>query len=289
MARTLLVTGATGTVSGALLESLRGAGLALRALVRDPAGAAVVRERGAEAVIGDLGDPASLPPAFAGVDDLWLLVANGPLAPEHSMNAIWAARQAGVERVVRLSAIGAAHDAPTRSGRLHALSDHEVQSSGMRWTILRPHWFMQNLLADAGAIAAGTFSLNAAQGRLAMVDVRDVADLAARVLVDPPQRHAGRTYSPSGPEAVSFGDVAERLTRILGRPVGYAPISGAAQREALRGYGMPAWIADMLVEYGEAYAAGFGDGTTTDVRDVLGRAPRSVDDFLRDHARAFSA
>jgi uncharacterized protein YbjT (DUF2867 family) len=66
------------------------------------------------------------------------------------MNAVWAARQAGVERIVRLSVVGAAHDAPNRSGRLHALSDRETERCGMRWTILRPHWFMRNLLLGYG-------------------------------------------------------------------------------------------------------------------------------------------
>jgi uncharacterized protein YbjT (DUF2867 family) len=206
------------------------------------------------------------------------------------MNAVWAARQAGVERVVRLSAISAAHDAPTRSGRLHALADHELQASGMSWTVLRPHWFMQNLLHDARGIAdRGAFSFNAGAGRLAMVDVRDVADVAASILAAPPQRHAGRTYTLSGPEAISFADVARRITAVLGRPVDYAPVSDGVQRGLLLDQGAPPWIADMLVEYGQAYADGFGEVTSDDVRDVLGRPPRDVDDFLRDHVTAFAA
>ncbi|MGI5171617.1 SDR family oxidoreductase [Spirillospora sp. CA-253888] len=289
MNRTLLITGATGSVSTALLAALEGSEYDIRALVRDPAKAAPLQARGVEVVLGDLEDPGSLPPAFKGVQDLWLLVPNGPRAPEQSMNAVWAARQAGVERVVRLSAIGAAHDAPTRSGRLHALSDRELQESGMGWTILRPHWFMQNLLNEAGGIAAqGSFSLNAGDGRLGMIDVRDVAAFAARVLTDGPQRHDGKVYTPSGPRPVSFFEVARRLGDVLGRPVGYLPVTDEAQRAALLGHGVPAWITDMLIEYSQAYAAGWGDYTTDDFRDVVGRPPRDVDDFIRDHAGAFS-
>ena len=288
MTRTLLVTGATGTVSTALRAALSGADVRVRCLVRDPVRAIALRDEDIEAVAGDLDDPRTLAPAFDGVHDLWLLVPNGPLAPENSMNALWAARRAGVERVVRLSAIGAAHDAPTRSGRLHALSDAELRASGLSWTILQPHWFMQNLLSDAAGIRAhGTFSLNAGDGRLAMVDVRDVAELAARVLTDEPSAHAGRTYSPSGPQALSFHDVAQRLTRVLGRDVSYAPVADERYRADLLGYGVPPWIADMLVEYAQAYADGWGDRTTSVVLDVLGRPPRSLDDFLRDHAVAF--
>jgi uncharacterized protein YbjT (DUF2867 family) len=289
MSRTLLITGATGSVSSALLAALAGSRLDIRAMVRDQAKAAPLRDRGVQVVVGDLDDPSTLPPAFAGVHDLWLLVPNGPRAPENSMNALWAARQAGVDRVVRLSAVGAAHDAPTRSGRLHALSDGELRACGTRWTILRPHWFMQNLLNEVADISArGTFSLNAGDGRLGMIDVRDVAQFAARVLTDGSPRHDGRTYTLTGPRPVSFADVADRLGRVLGTPVAYVPVPAATQRETLLGNGVPAWITDMLVEYGQAYAAGWGDHTSDDFLDVVGHPPRDVEDFLRDHAAAFS-
>lgn len=288
MRRTLLITGATGTVSSALRTALRGADLDIRAMVRDPAAASALDNQDVRVVAGDLDDPRSLPAAFEGVDDLWLLVANGPRAPEHSSNVVWAARQAGVERVVRLSAIGAAHDAPTRSGRLHALSDQELQASGMRWTILRPYWFMQNLLNEAGDISArGTFSLNAGAGRLAMIDARDVGHFAARVLTDETERHDGRTYTLTGAQPLSFDDVARRFTRVLARPVEYLPVSDEAKRTALVGYGVAPWIADMVIEYSQAYAAGWGDATSRDFLQVTGHAPRDVEDFIRDHVAAF--
>lgn len=234
--RTLLVTGATGTVSGALLDALAGSAPRIRALVRDESKAAALRRRGVQPYLGDLGDPRSLTPAFSEVDDLWLLTPNDPRAPEHSMNAVWAARQAGVERVVRLSAVRAAPDAPIRSGRLHALSDHELQVSQMRWTILRPHWFMQNLLDSASDIAAeNVFRLNLGHAVLGMVDVRDVAGLAARVLTDEPDRHHGRIYTPTGPSSLSFAQVADELTEVCGRPVRYLPTTDEEMERRLRG------------------------------------------------------
>ncbi|MFC5183502.1 SDR family oxidoreductase [Actinomadura harenae] len=288
MSRTILITGATGTVSTALMDALQDADVRLRALVRDPAKADGLRERGVEVAAGDLDDPRSLPAAFEGVQDLWLLVPNGPRTPEHNMNAMWAAREAGVERVVRLSVVGAAHDAPSRSARLHALSDREVEQCGMSWTILRPHWFMQNLLNEAGDVAGGdAFSLNMAGARLGMIDARDIAECAARVLLDDPGVHHGRTYTLTGPSSLTFGEVAERFTAALDRPVGYRPVSDDAKREALLGNGVPSWIVDMLEEYARAYTSGWGDFTTGTVADLLGRPPRDVADFVRDHAPAF--
>lgn len=288
MPRTVLITGATGTVSSALIDALSGGDARLRALVRDPSRAAELSSRGVDAVVGSLGDPDSLPVAFAGADDVWLLTANGPRAPEHSSNAVWAARQAGAERVVRLSAVGAAADAPTRSGRLHALADRELQESGLAWTILRPHFFMQNLLGSAPEIAGdGAFGLNMGGGRLGAVDARDVAGVAAAVLSQPPDRHHGRVYTPTGPRAISFAEMAATLGTVLGRPVDYRPVSDDEARAEMLGAGVPGWIAGMLVEYGRAYAAGRGDFTTNDVAEVAGRPPRDFAAFAREHAGAF--
>jgi uncharacterized protein YbjT (DUF2867 family) len=263
--------------------------LTLRALVRDRAKSGGLERRGVEVVVGDLDEPVSLPPAFKGVNDLWLLTAMDPRAPENSMNAVWAARQAGVERVVRLSAIGAAYDAPTRNGRLHALSDHELQASGMYWTILRPHAFMQNLLWQADLIAGeGIFSLNMGQGRLGMIDLRDVADLAAHILRADPDRHHGRIYTPSGPHTLANSEAAEQLGEVLGRKIRYVAASDEEAHAGMVASGISPWLAGMLVEYGRTLGSGFGDYTTSDVEDVTGRPPQPFAEFARDHVAAFT-
>lgn len=276
---TILVTGANGTVSSHLLRSLSAIDSAkVRALVRDPAKATAQPD--IESFVGDLEDPASLPEAFAGVDTLWLLTPMGPHAPHLSMNAIWAARQAGVQHIVRLSAIGAAHDAPTRNGRLHALSDAELMASGIGWTILRPHYFMQN---QFGSVTGDTVYGALGDGRLGMVDVRDIADLGARVLADP-QPHAGKIYTPTGPSSISLHDVVSDLTEVLGTPIRYQPIPDEAAYAAMIGFGFPQWNASVALEYGNAYRRGWGDFVTTDVPDVVGRPARSFAEFARDHA-----
>ncbi|MDA2815245.1 NAD(P)H-binding protein [Nocardiopsis sp. RSe5-2] len=288
MTRTVLITGATGTVSTALMGHLKGADVRIRALVRDPAKADAARAAGAEVVAGDLGRPSTLGPAFEGVQDVWLLVPNGPRAPEHSMNAMWAARSAGAGRVVRLSAVGAAHDAPTRSGRLHALSDAEAQRSGLEWTLLRPMWFMDNLLGEAAEVrATGGFGMDMGQGRLGMVAADDVAACAARVLADGPGVHGGRAYTLTGPESLGLAEAAERMGEALGRPVAYRPVSTADKRAALLAVGADEWIADMVGEYSAAFARGWGDFTTPDAGELLGRPPQGVADFARANAAAF--
>lgn len=289
MTRTLLITGATGLVTSGLLRALEGSELKLRALVRDANRAAELATRGIDLVVGDLDDPESLPRAFEGVNDLWLLNSVGPRQPENSMNALWAARSAGVERVVRLSAIGAAHDAPSRNGRLHALSDAELMQSGLKWTILRPHFFMQNLFAVAGSVAAqGAFYWDMGEGKLGMIDTRDIGDFAARVLTAPPELHHGKVYTLTGPQSVSLHEVAAQLGEGIGRSVRYVPVPHAAAREGMLAAGMSSWLVGMMTEYATAYSENWGDFVTPHILEVVGRKPRSVLEFARDHAQAFT-
>lgn len=273
---TILITGATGTVSGEVLRALAGT-TGVRALVRDAGRTPPVA--GVEYAVGDLADPSSLPAVFDGVTTLWLLTPMGPHAPHLSMNALWAARRAGARHVVRLSAVGAAHDAPTRNGRLHALSNAELTHSGLAWTILRPHFFMQNLL---GALVGNQLFGIAGEGSLGLVDVRDVAAVAAEVLTRP-ARHEARIYTPTGPESMSLRRAAGEFAAHLGRPVGYTPLTPDQAHSALLQAGVDPWAAAVSAEYAEAYAGGWGDFTTTDVRDVIGRPPRTVGEFVHDH------
>ena len=155
--KTVLVTGATGTVSTALLGALkRKPGVRLRALVRDPTGAKAqaLQKEGVEVVAGDLEEPDTLTEAFEGVDILWLLTPASALEPSMGSNAVTAARKAKIGHIVRNSAIKAGHDAPNRNGRLHALVEESVKASGIPWTILRPHYYMQNLLSSANSVAS---------------------------------------------------------------------------------------------------------------------------------------
>lgn len=253
---TILVTGATGNVSSALLGLLTGP---VRALVR---GKATALAAGIDVVRGDLEHPSTLADAFDGVDTLWLLTAMGPAAPHASSNAVWAARRAGVKHIVRLSAIGAAHDAPTRNGRLHALSDAELQASGIPWTIIRPAFFLQNLAGPVLYSPTG-------EGRFSPIDVRDIAAFAAKVL-EAPAEHAGRVYTITGPESLPMREAAARLG------MRYQPVSVADAVSGMLAAGLPPWVAEVNGEYCEAYAAGWGDFVTPDFEAVMSRPARPV-------------
>jgi uncharacterized protein YbjT (DUF2867 family) len=288
--KTVLVTGATGTVSTALLGALKGKpGLRLRALVRDPAGAKAqaLQKDGVDVVAGDLEEPDTLAEAFEGVDILWLLTPASALEPSMGSNAVGAACKAKVGHIVRNSAIKAGHDAPNRNGRLHALVEESVKASGIPWTILRPHYYMQNLLSSAGSVASdGTLYMNMGQGRVGMIDGRDVGVFAAKV-IQHPGPHAGKTYTPTGPELTTMADAAETLSGVLGKRVNYVALPPEAAQKAMLGFGLSRWFVGNVVDYGRVYSEGWGDFVTSDFRDVTGQEARSFKHFASDFAAAF--
>jgi uncharacterized protein YbjT (DUF2867 family) len=288
--KTVLVTGATGTVSTALLRALNGKpGLKLRALVRDlgSAKAQGLEKDGVEVVAGDLEEPDTLVDAFDGVDILWLLTPASALEPSMGSNAVTAARKAKVGHIVRNSAIKAGHDAPNRNGRLHALVEESVKASGIPWTILRPHYYMQNLLSSAGSIASdGMLYMNMGQGRVGMIDGRDVGVLGAKI-IEQTERHAGKTYTPTGPELATMVEAAETLGRVLGKRVNYVALPPEAAQQAMLGFGLSRWFVGNVVDYGRVYSEGWGDFVTSDFKSVTGQEARSFKQFATDFAPAF--
>ena len=286
--KTVLVTGATGAVSTSLLGALKGRpGLKLRALVHDPAKGLALEKDGIEVVAGDLEEPDTLPEAFDGVDILFLLTPASALEPSMGSNAVMVARKAGVKHIVRNSAIKAAHDAPNRNGRLHALVEESVKASGISWTILRPQYYMQNLLSSAGSVAAdGVLYMNMGDAPVGMIDARDVGVFAAKVIEDP-GRHTGQVYTPTGPEKATMAQAARDLSQVLSKPVQYVALPQDGARQAMLSFGLSRWFVGNVVDYGTVYSGGWGDFTTNDFKEVTGRQARSFKEFATDFAQVF--
>ncbi len=286
MTKTILITGATGNISSGIIAQLKGSAHRLLALVRNPEKAEALKRQGVELRVGDLEKPWTLGSAFAGADIVWILAPPGPRAPEQCSNALWAAKQAGAKHVVRLSAIGAAHTAPTINSRLHALSDAELVGSGIPFTILKPHYFMQNLMMAAKSVAQqGAMYFALADGKMGLIDSRDISEFAAHVLTT--AGHEGKTYTLTGPASISMHQVAAAIGEAIGKAVKYVPVTIEAQRQSILQMGMDEWMANLLGDYSAAYSANWGDLVTDDFQRVMGKAPRSIAQFGRDFAAAF--
>jgi uncharacterized protein YbjT (DUF2867 family) len=283
----ILITGATGTVGGAVLDRLGGAGADVRVLTRDASKARALRERGVEAAVADFLQPETLAPALEGVRVIFLLTPISPAQVAQASNVITAARETGRSpRVVRVSVQKAAHDAPMRVARQHAEVEDVLRASGLPYTILRPQSFMQNTLMAAPSVAAeGAIYQPFGRGRLAMTDARDVGQVAARVLTE--TGHEGRTYTLTGPAAISFEDVARALSEALGKAVRYVDVPLEAAKAAMLRRGISEWLADALIEYAEAHSQGYSDYTTDDVPRLMGHPATPYARFARDFAPHF--
>jgi uncharacterized protein YbjT (DUF2867 family) len=284
---TILLTGATGTVSSGAIRELQGKGHKLIGLVRDAAKAKALADQGVELRVGDLDKLRTVENAFEGVDVAWLLSRPGLLAPAQQSNALWGARQGGVKHVVRMSAIGAAHDAPTINSRLHALSDTEVALSGIPYTIVKPHLFMQNFMMSASTIAEqGTLYGALGDATQPMIDARDISSVVAAILANPGP-HAGKTYTLTGPASVGLGDLANAIGEAIGKPVKYVPIPVGAMVEQISKFGLDDYNQTAIRDYFTAYSRGWANTVTTSVADITGKPARSIHEFARDFAGVF--
>jgi uncharacterized protein YbjT (DUF2867 family) len=282
----ILVTGATGTNGRAVVERLAAAGAKVRALVRDPARAVDLRSPSVEIVRGDLDDPGSLGPALAGVSRAFFVAAVDRRYDTWFHNFLAAARGAGAPHVVKFSGLGASADSPSELMRQHGETDAALAASGLPFTILRPNSFHQNLLWSAGTIKDhGAFYLPVGDARQSLVDVRDIADVAAAVLTG--VGHEGRTYEITGPESLSYHDVAGHLSAALGKPVRYVDVPPESALDAMLEAGMPEWNARAVTALYGVFAAGHAARTTDVVGRITGREPISFAQFARDHADAF--
>ena len=284
---TILLTGATGIVSSAVIRALQGSGHHLIGLVRDPAKAKALAAQGVELRTGDLSHLRTIEGAFAGVDVAWLLAPPTALAPIQSSNALWAARLGGVKHVVRMSAVGAAHDAPNLNSRMHALSDSEIASSGLPFTIVKPHFFMQNLmLAAQSVVEQGAIYFALADAKLPMIDVRDIASTAAAILANPAP-HAGKTYTLTGPTAIGLDTVAAAIGEAVGKLVKYVPVPVAAMVDTVTKLGLDDYAQVSMRDYFTSYSRGWESQVTLAVKQITGAEPRGIGEFARDFAGAF--
>ncbi len=283
----ILITGATGTTGREIVEELRkGGATGVRALVRDPARAGVVRDAGFETVAGDFERPESLAAALEGVERALLLTPPTPQTFELQRNFIEAAKRAGVKHVVKLSAIGADSASPEGFGKWHGQSEEFLKSSGLEWTMLQPNFFMQNLLGQARQVAAtGSVFQPVGDARASFVDTRDIAAVVARTLTE--EGHEGQTYVLTGPEALSYHDVAAKLSEAAGRTIGYVPISPEQFREGALAAGLPEWLVAALERLNELFASGRAAEVSDAVRRVARREPTTFGQFARDHAGEF--
>ncbi|MFI1151156.1 SDR family oxidoreductase [Streptomyces sp. NPDC020817] len=286
----IVVMGATGATGNALLHSLLALGTPVRALTRTPhkpiPGITGAHQKPVEVQYADATDPRSLHTAFRGASQLFLAMANSPAQVELETRVIDIAAHTGIGHIVKVSAPAAEPDSPVAISRGHHAVEEHLRASGLTPTVLRPYAFMQNLLRLAPTVTQGGVILGTTgDAACNYIDCRDIGDVAAAALTSP--GIAGGTYTLTGPEAVSYPELASRLTTLTGNQVRYVDLTPDELRANLiHNAHMPVWLADHVTEI-QQLAIARPETPTTTVIDILGRPPRTLDAFLHEHHTPF--
>jgi uncharacterized protein YbjT (DUF2867 family) len=286
----ILVTGATGTNGRLVVQSLLRAGAAVRAMVQSTGKAADLVQAGAQVVAADFDKPETLRAALEGIERCLLLSAVDQRLVEREARFVEAAKNAGVRHVVKFSAIGAHPAASFLFGRQHGQAEQLIMASRVPFTFVQPNFFMQNLLWSVGTIkAAGEFYGTLGAARASHVDAQDIGRVITVALTEPVDRHAGTVHLVTGPAAVTFAEVADTLSRVLAIPVRYVDLTDEQLKAGMIGGGQPEWLATALVELNVYARQGHASVVTDTVERVTGRAPRTIEEWAREHVSVFLA
>jgi uncharacterized protein YbjT (DUF2867 family) len=286
----IAVVGATGNTGRAAVKELRALGEVPLCVVRNADKARDVLGADSNIAVAEVTDRPALQRALDGIRNVLVVTGHNPQSDEQQINVLEAARAAGVEFFVKISGGRAVvgPDSESIVGRGHHKVEEAMKKSGLAWSILRPGLFMQNTLMQAPLIKnenkmALAFPKDVP---IAFIDTRDSGAFAAHIVRDP-RKHAGKTYEYTGVQS-SFGAFTDTFSAVLGRPISYVQLSLEQAEQAMKGRGMPEWLISHQVAVARVAAkGGFSAENTQPIREILGRMPLTVGQFIEDHRAAF--
>lgn len=240
MQPSILLTGATGNTGQVIAAELKQRGVPFVAMVHSEARRAQLAAVKVLAVEGDFDDPASLDCALEGMEQAYLVCTPDEKLIPRETAFIQAAKRAGVWHIVKCSAYMASMDSESPNLRAHAVIEKTLIDSGLAYTIIRPHGYMQTFTSFTWETVqkAGVIALPGGDGKMPLVDMRDVARVAVKALTEP--GHEGKIYDVTGAEAIDFYQMAETLERVLGFPVTYLPSQEGSLKMLMSALGVPA-------------------------------------------------
>lgn len=283
----ILITGATGSNGTEIVKLLSRSGVPCRALVRDPRKAATLTDLpGVETVQGDLARPENLAPALVGVDKALLCSSIGPDLVELQRNFIRVAKASGVRHLVKFSGMDADAHCEWRFLRWHGQVEKDLEDSGLAFTHVQPNQFMQVYLRFQPTIASqGKFYAASRDSLVSPVDVRDIAAVTLAVLTG--SGHEGKKYVITGPEALTYAEIAAKLSGAIGKKVTYVDVPLEAAKQAILDSGAPEWFAEGQAEQFRFRWQGKQSRVTSTIADVAKKTPITFDEFAHDFAPYF--
>lgn len=286
---TIFLTGATGSVGTALIQKLGTLNVQVKALVRSDSQAVALRGMPhVQTVSGDLADPASFQDALQGIETAFLLTNSSEQAESLQISFVETAHRAGVRHIVKLSQFAASESSPVRFLRYHASVENRIRELGFTYTFLRPNLYMQGLLSFKDYIKdKGHFFACIGNARVSLVDVRDIAAVAAACLTQ--TGHENKIYDITGPDPLSHHEMAGILSRVLNKPVQFIEVSPGQMKAGLDAAGFPSWQADGLIEDYAHYARQEAAAVCNTVQTVTTKSAISFEQFVKDYRAVFSA
>lgn len=279
----ICVTGASGTLGSEVIRQLVSSKAPFRGAYFSNKKAEAARASGIEAVIIDYNRPEMLRAAFQGCDRLFLLGPNVWNQTQLEKNAVEAARAAGMVHIVKQSVMGAPEEAFSLA-KIHRPIEQAIESSGLAWTFLRPNSFMQNVVTFMGETikAESAFYSASGQAKISHVDVRDIAAVAVKALTEP--THASKAYTLTGPEALTYDEIANQLSKGLGRTIRHISLPPSDLKQGMLAEGLPEEIADRMLDLERYFREDRASGITNHIKQVTGVDPRRFSEYVRDCA-----
>jgi uncharacterized protein YbjT (DUF2867 family) len=277
----ILLTGATGNTGRVIAEQLAARGVPFVTMARSASRRQELEAAGIASVHGDFDDPSSLDRALAGVEKAYLVCTPDEALVPRETAFIDAAKRAGVRHLVKCSAYLASTDGPSQNLRSHGQIEQALVASGVPYTIVRPHGFMQTFTLFNWKMidGAGALSMPTGDGGLPLVDVRDVAEVVVKALTEP--GHEGKAYDVTGPDVLTATQQAEILQRVLGKPVTYLPGGEKQLQLVMRILGVTRVPAEHVVVIFRMIREHQFETTTSTLRE-LGITPTTYEQFVRD-------
>jgi uncharacterized protein YbjT (DUF2867 family) len=281
---TYLITGATGNVGSLVVKRLIDRGERPRLFVRDPRKASTQYQDQVEIFVGDLDSPKSLKPALEGADALLLVTVGENLAGQDEM-AAKEAKAAGVARVVKLSSYDA-REQNCGTGVWHAQGESAIRAAGVPWTFVQPSGFMSNALFWASSIRLnGVLRTATENGKVAFIHPDDIAEVVTEGLLS--EAYLGQSLPITGPEALSYAEMAATIGDAIGKPIRFQSISEEEARQQQVGRGVPAPLVEAHLSIFRAIREGRLATVTDTVEQLLGRRPATFDQWVKENAAAF--
>jgi len=284
----ILVTGANGLIGSTVIREFARQQYPVRALVRNRAKAQVLEMLpGVEVVEGDMLRPETLGRALDGVDRALLISSPDLQMVETQCAFIDTAKRMGVRHVIKLSGMTTSLDSPFLFSRMHAEISRYLERSGLAWTFLRPSQFMTEYLREVPTIVAErAFFLPFEDAKLTPVDLEDIAKAAFALLTT--SGHESKTYTISGPEALSMAEIAEQISQAIGKTVRYVNIAPEERKRIQLAAGIPAYVVDALDVQSRLRREGNGEDVVhLETHTALGIRPTTFAEFARRHAADF--